>query len=56
VNAAPSPDGGYALLAVVQVSAIEAGALALDGTDGPALVRVPLPYPLTDVAPARPLR
>jgi folate-binding protein YgfZ len=56
VNAAPSPDGGYALLAVVQVSAIEAGALALDGTDGPALVRVPLPYPLTDAAPARPLR
>ena len=56
VNAAPSPDGGHALLAVVQVSAIEAGGLALDGTDGPPLVRVSLPYTLTDAAPARPLR
>jgi hypothetical protein len=53
VNAAPSPDGGYALLAVVQVSATEAGGLALDATDGPALVPVPLPYMVADATPAR---
>ncbi|HEY2818372.1 MAG TPA: folate-binding protein [Casimicrobiaceae bacterium] len=55
VNAAPSPDGGHALLAVVQVSAIEGSGLALDGIDGPALVRVPLPYTVADATPARPL-
>ena len=53
VNAAPSPDGGYALLAVVQIGAIEGGGLALDGAGGPTLVHVPLPYTVADAAPAR---
>ena len=46
INAAPAPNGGHALLAVVQISAIEADALSLDGEDGPRLTRFALPYPI----------
>jgi tRNA-modifying protein YgfZ len=53
VNAAPAPDGGYALLAVVQIGAIDAGSLALDTEDGPPLVRVALPYTVPEAAPTR---
>ena len=44
INAAPAPDGGCDLLAVVQIAAIEAGALTLGALDGPQLTRVALPY------------
>jgi len=46
INAAPAPNGGHALLAVVQISAIEADALSLDGEDGPRLTRFALSYPI----------
>src|SRR5205085_7322526 len=56
VNAAPAPDRRYALLAVVQTSAVEAGDLTLDAVDGPPLEAFELPYRVAD-APARaPLR
>jgi len=47
LRAAPDPDGGQELLAVIQVAAAE-GALRL-GEEGPALELLPLPY---DVATA----
>jgi folate-binding protein YgfZ len=53
VNTAPAPGGGYALLAVVQTSAIEAGGLRLDAENGAPVSPVPLPYAVPDVTPAR---
>ena len=53
VNAAPAPDDGYALLAVVQIGAIDAGSLVLDTKDGPPLARVELPYTVPEAAPTR---
>ena len=53
VNAAPAPDDGYALLAVVQIGAIDAGGLALGAKDGPPLARVELPYAVPEAAPTR---
>jgi tRNA-modifying protein YgfZ len=44
INAAPAPDSGCDLLAVVQIAAGEAGALTLGTLDGPQLTRVALPY------------
>jgi len=49
VNAAPSPNGGWELLAVVQIEAAQAnyaGAPLRLGTEGPVLRPLPLPYPL----------
>lgn len=44
VNAAPAPEGGSEMLAVVQISALEAsGALRLGAADGPPLELLPLP-------------
>jgi folate-binding protein YgfZ len=53
VNAAAAPDGGSDLLAVVQLAAVEAGALRLDTPDGPALAPLPLPYSVPPPAPPR---
>src|SRR5690348_4619249 len=44
VDAAPDVGGGVALLAVVQIAAVEAGDVTLGGPGGPRLVRRPLPY------------
>lgn len=44
VNAAPDPSRGSALLAVVQLAAVDAGDLVLGAPDGPALARRALPY------------
>lgn len=44
VNAQPHPDGGYALLAVIQIASREGGALHLGGLDGPLLEFLELPY------------
>lgn len=44
VDAAPSPDGGFEALAVVQISSVEAGDLHLESADGPALQLLELPY------------
>lgn len=44
VNAAPAPDGGFDVLAVIQTSSIEAGKIQWMSLDGPALEIMPLPY------------
>ena len=46
VNAAPSPDGGFDALAVIQMSSVEAGSVHWKSPDGPALEILPLPYTL----------
>jgi len=44
VDAAPSPSGGFDLLAVAQIAAVDAGDLRVGTTDGAPLAREPLPY------------
>lgn len=44
VNAAPAPDGGFDVLAVIQTSSIEAGKIYWKSPDGPQLQIMPLPY------------
>jgi hypothetical protein len=45
VNAAPAPDGGSELLAVVQSSSLDSGSVVrLGAPDGPPLELLPLPY------------
>ena len=44
VDARPAPEGGYDLLAVVEIKSAEAGELRLRDTDGPALELRDLPY------------
>jgi folate-binding protein YgfZ len=44
VDAAPSPDGGYELLVVLQISNAEAGDLRLGDADGPSPQLLDLPY------------
>ena len=46
VNAAPAPDGGFDLLAVIQIGSVEAGSVHWKALDGPALEIIPLPYTL----------
>ena len=46
VNAAPAPEGGFDLLAVIQTSSFAANGLHLASPDGPALKLLPMPYPL----------
>ncbi|MFN2308821.1 MAG: folate-binding protein YgfZ [Gammaproteobacteria bacterium] len=46
VTAQPHPDGGYAVLAVVQISSREVGGVHLGGLNGPRLEFLDLPYPL----------
>ena len=44
VNAQSAPDGGYDVLAVLQTSSVEAGAVHLKAPDGPPLQFLALPY------------
>ncbi|MDY0014244.1 MAG: folate-binding protein [Rhodocyclaceae bacterium] len=46
VNVAPSPQGGFEALAVLQTSSAEAGEVHLGAPDGPRLAFLPLPYAL----------
>ncbi len=46
VNAAPSPSGGYDVLAVIQMNSVEAGKVHWKTLDDPALEINPLPYSL----------
>ena len=46
VNAEASPDGGYDVLAVIQVASRESATVHLKSTDGPELRFLPLPYPV----------
>lgn len=48
VDAAPAPDGGFEVLAVLQISSAEAGDLHLQSADGPTLTLMDLPYPFAD--------
>ncbi len=48
VSSAPHPDGGYALLAVLQIASVDSQAdLRLGSITGPAIELHPLPYPST---------
>lgn len=51
VTAAPAPDGGCELLAVVEIASREAGEVRLGAADGPALSFLELPYPFPAPAP-----
>jgi tRNA-modifying protein YgfZ len=53
VNAAPAPDGGSDVLAVVQLAAVADGALRLGEPDGAMLTRLPLPYEIPEPTPRR---
>ena len=46
VDAAPSPDGGFDALAVLQISSAEAGDVRLHDAAGPVLELRPMPYDL----------
>jgi folate-binding protein YgfZ len=48
VDAQPHPDGGYAALAVLQISEAESGILHLGSCDGAAFTLEALPYPFSD--------
>ena len=54
VNAAPAPDGGTELLAVVQLAAAASGDVRLGAPDGPRLAPLPLPYEVPVAAQPRP--
>ncbi|WP_078119186.1 CAF17-like 4Fe-4S cluster assembly/insertion protein YgfZ [Thiosocius teredinicola] len=49
VDAAPSPDGGYEVLAVLEISVADGGDIHLDSVDGPALKLLDLPYELPPI-------
>jgi folate-binding protein YgfZ len=53
VNAAPAPEGGSDLLAVVQLAAANVGGLHLEVPEGPLLVSLPLPYAVPPIAAPR---
>ncbi|WJW76742.1 folate-binding protein YgfZ [Thiohalobacter sp. IOR34] len=48
VEARPHPDGGYLLLAVIQISGADAGQIHLDSPEGPRLEFRDLPYPFSE--------
>jgi len=48
VNAAPSPQGGFDVLAVIQQSSVGTGEIHWQSLQGPTLKIKPLPYPLPD--------
>jgi folate-binding protein YgfZ len=53
VNAAADPAGGSALLAVVQLAAVDADDLRVNAPDGPRVVQLPLPYAISQSAAPR---
>ena len=54
INAAQAPEGGAALLAVVQIAAADSGVVSLAAPDGPSLRPVALPYSIAPTEPSRP--
>jgi len=48
VNIAPSPDGGFDILAVIEISSVESGSVHLENAEGPALTFLDLPYAITN--------
>jgi len=53
VNAAPAPEGGSDVLAVVQMAASDAGDVRVGAPDGPVLVPLALPYTVPAAAAPR---
>jgi folate-binding protein YgfZ len=49
VNAARSPEGGFDVLAVIQIASAEKGNVRWKSPNGPALKLLPLPYKVTGV-------
>jgi len=56
VNAAPQPEGGTDLLAVLQLAAQASGDVHLGAPDGPRLTGLPMPYAIPAAAESRPAR
>jgi folate-binding protein YgfZ len=50
VNVSPAPDGGFDLLAVIEISSVEAGEIHLGDVSGPTLQFMDLPYEVTELA------
>jgi len=53
VDAAPAPEGGCDLIAVLQIAAAERGGPHLRAPEGPVLTCIPLPYAIPSPAPPR---
>ena len=53
VNAVEAPEGGVALLAVVQIAAADSGVVSLAAPDGPPLHSIALPYSIEPTEPPR---
>jgi tRNA-modifying protein YgfZ len=53
INAAQAPEGGVALLAVVQITAADSGVVSLAAPDGASLRSVALPYSFAPTEPPR---
>jgi len=47
VNIAPSPDGGFDILAVIEISSVDSGSVHLENSEGPVLTFLDLPYAIT---------
>jgi hypothetical protein len=48
LNAAAAPGGGSDLVAALQIAATQRGDVRIGSPDGPAIILLPLPYPLPD--------
>jgi len=46
VNSCAAADGGFDLLAVIEIKSVDSGTIHLTGSDGPVLQFMDLPYPL----------
>jgi len=44
VNVTPAPDGGFDVLAVIEISSVDSGSVHLESTAGPELTFLDLPY------------
>ena len=53
ISAAPAPQGGCELLAVLQLAAADGGDVHLGALDGPPLTRLTLPYPVPEPSAPR---
>jgi folate-binding protein YgfZ len=54
LNAAASPGGGSDLVATLQNAAMQSGDARIGSLDGPAIILLPLPYPLPGASPTSP--
>jgi tRNA-modifying protein YgfZ len=54
LNAAAAPGGGSDLVATLQIAAAESDDVRIGSPDGPAIILLPLPYPLRDAPSSAP--